>query len=63
MSKQQKYRETTLAARGARVVQIVAEKDDLGRLDRIEELTGAGKTGAIRKALEVYCKQLEEKLG
>lgn len=62
MSRQAKYRDTTLAARGARAVQFVAEKEDLDRLDRIESLTGANKTGAIRKALEAYCKQIEGKL-
>ena len=52
-----------MAARGARAVQFVAEKEDLERLERIESLTGANKTGAIRKALEAYCKQIERKLG
>ena len=63
MSRQAKYRETTLADRGARAVQFVAEREDLDRLERIESLTGVTKTGAIRKALEVYCKQIERKLG
>jgi hypothetical protein len=62
MERQQKYRETTLAARGARNVSFVAEQDDLERLDKINALTGASKTGAIRKALEIYCKQIEERL-
>jgi hypothetical protein len=63
MSRQAKYRETTLAARRARAVQFVAEKADLDRLEQIHALTGASKTAAIRKALEVYCAQMEAKLG
>jgi len=62
MERQQKYRETTLAARGARNVSFVAEKDDLDRLEQIHALTGASKTAAIRKALEVYCKQITARL-
>jgi hypothetical protein len=51
-----------LAARSARAVQFVAEKADLDRLEQIHALTGASKTAAIRKALEVYCAQMEVKL-
>lgn len=63
MSKQLKYVRETLANRGARAVSFVAEKEDLDRMDEIRKLTGAGKTGAIRKGLEIYLDQLREKLG
>jgi predicted DNA-binding protein len=62
MERQKKYRQTTLAERGARNVSFVAEREDLERLDEIERLTGASKTGAIRKALEHYLDRLRERL-
>ncbi|MEL6566860.1 MAG: hypothetical protein AAFQ22_00475 [Pseudomonadota bacterium] len=62
MDRQTKYRKATLAERGAKNVAFVAEKDDQANLDAIQGLTGASKTGAIRKALEHYRAFLESKL-
>lgn len=47
-----KYRKETLAARGAKNVCFVAEKEDQERLDRIASYLGASRTEAIRWALK-----------
>lgn len=46
-----KYRQETLAARGAKNVCFIAEKEDQERLDRIADYLNSSRTEALRTAL------------
>lgn len=55
-----KYRKETLAARGARNVCFVAEKDDQQHLDVISEYLDCSRTEAIRIALKWAARDVRE---